>query len=273
MYVHVPVYCILPYLLCQSQLSSHSTLEVSFVNQSRRAQKWLANCIYAYLKAVAGTRATLSELRERCKAFNISGTYLLPLLFQERCDPFISLSLRLEKLGRTGIEPIDGFPNFKCNGSPEPHLITCSIMAAAIPFITVVEIVLVSTFLHLFFAFRDHQRRQGLPYPPGPKRWPIIGNLLDSPKQSQWITYTEMSKKHGLGDVIARCCIPFTETGFHVFQATFFTLKFLGRQSSCSVPFLRSKTYSRSVGKSSPIVLLCQCIECKHNPALLPLLD
>ncbi|KAN0135789.1 Cytochrome P450 [Lactarius tabidus] len=70
-------------------------------------------------------------------------------------------------------------------------------MAAAIPFITVVEIVLVSTILHLFFAFRDHRRRRGLPYPPGPKPWPIIGNLLESPKHSQWITYTEMSKKHG----------------------------------------------------------------------------
>jgi hypothetical protein len=68
---------------------------------------------------------------------------------------------------------------------------------ATIPLITVVDIVLVSTFLHLLFAFRDHLRRRGLPYPPGPKPWPIIGNLLNSPKGLQWTLYTEMSKKHG----------------------------------------------------------------------------
>ena len=76
----------------------------------------------------------------------------------------------------------------------------------AIHFITVVDIVLVFTFFHLLFAFRDHLRRRGIPYPPGPKPWPIIGNLLDSPKQSQWTTYTEMSKKYGLSDFFATWC-------------------------------------------------------------------
>ncbi|KAN0135790.1 Cytochrome P450 [Lactarius tabidus] len=114
-------------------------------------------------------------------AHNINRISFLPLSSQERDDPFISLSLQLEK----------------------PHLTTGSAMAT-IPFITVVDIVLVLTFLHLLFNFRVHRRRRGLPYPPGPKPWPIIGNLLDSPKQSQWITYTEMSKKYGLGFVVAR---------------------------------------------------------------------
>ena len=84
-------------------------------------------------------------------------------------------------------------------------------------FVTVVDIVLVSTFLHLLFAFRDHLRRRGLPYPPGPRPWPIIGNLLDSPKQSQWITYTEMSKKHGLGNSFSKWSTAFTENRFYVF--------------------------------------------------------
>ena len=91
----------------------------------------------------------------------------------------------------------------------------------AITFITVVDTIMVSLFFHLVFNFRDHIRRRGHPYPPGPKPWPIIGNLLDSPKQSQWTAYAEMSKEHGLSDVIAKYCTIFTETSFHVHQATF----------------------------------------------------
>jgi hypothetical protein len=67
-----------------------------------------------------------------------------------------------------------------------------------------VDIIMVSLFLHFLFSFRDHIRRRGYPYPPGPKPLPIIGNLLYSPKQSQWAAYAEMSKKHGLGDFMAR---------------------------------------------------------------------
>jgi hypothetical protein len=37
-------------------------------------------------------------------------------------------------------------------------------------------------FLYLLVHFRDRRRRGGLPYPPGPVSWPIIGNLLDIPK-------------------------------------------------------------------------------------------
>jgi len=76
-----------------------------------------------------------------------------------------------------------------------------------------VDIVMVSVFFPLLFAFRDHLRRRGSPYPPGPTPWPVIGNLLDIPKESQWIAYTEMSKKHGdilylqvFGQVIVVLC-------------------------------------------------------------------
>ena len=149
---------------------------------------------------------------------------------------------------------------------------------AVIPFITgvtVVDIVLATTFLNLLFTFRDYRRRRGFPYPPGPKPWPIIGNLLDSPKQSQWTTYTEMSKKHGLCDVVAKWCTSFAETSFHIFQAKFCIFKYSGRQSWCSVPSPRSKTYSKNGGKSTRIVLLCRCIICEYSiwsrhPALLP---
>jgi len=74
----------------------------------------------------------------------------------------------------------------------------------AFTFITVLEIVMILTFFNLLSAFRDRIRRRGLPYPPGPQPRPIIGNLLDSPKEAQWTAYTEMFKKHGSDDVVAR---------------------------------------------------------------------
>ncbi|KAI0291303.1 cytochrome P450 [Russula brevipes] len=55
--------------------------------------------------------------------------------------------------------------------------------------------------------------RRGHPYPPGPRRWPVLGNLLDVPRFSPWATYADMSKKHGdimcfqvLGQVIVVLC-------------------------------------------------------------------
>ncbi|KAI0311891.1 cytochrome P450 [Amylostereum chailletii] len=40
------------------------------------------------------------------------------------------------------------------------------------------------------------QQRQ-LPLPPGPKPWPIIGNLLDVPKVRPWEGYAEWGRKYG----------------------------------------------------------------------------
>src|SRR5713101_4696105 len=54
-----------------------------------------------------------------------------------------------------------------------------------------------SFFLFLLVKFRDNRRRRGLPYPPGPQSWPIMGNFLDVPIEKPWITYTDMSKKYG----------------------------------------------------------------------------
>jgi hypothetical protein len=37
---------------------------------------------------------------------------------------------------------------------------------------------------------------QGSP-PPGPKKLPILGNLLNMPKQRQWIAYQRWAKEYG----------------------------------------------------------------------------
>ncbi|KAI0278782.1 cytochrome P450 [Russula aff. rugulosa BPL654] len=60
-----------------------------------------------------------------------------------------------------------------------------------------VDALAISLFLYLLVTFRDRRRRKGLPYPPGPPSWPIIGCLFDIPKDKPWIAYTDMSKKYG----------------------------------------------------------------------------
>jgi hypothetical protein len=62
---------------------------------------------------------------------------------------------------------------------------------------TAFHILVASIFLYLLNTFRDYKRRRGLPYPPGPPSFPVIGNLLDVPKESPWAKYADASKKYG----------------------------------------------------------------------------
>ena len=65
------------------------------------------------------------------------------------------------------------------------------------PWVTGIDCLAASLFLYLFVTFRDHRRRRGVPYPPGPPPLPVIGNILDVPKRSAWVAYQTMSKKYG----------------------------------------------------------------------------
>jgi hypothetical protein len=81
-------------------------------------------------------------------------------------------------------------------------------------------LVLVSS-LAAFLAIRDYQRRRGLPYPPGPRPLPLIGNIFDIPKRFSWLSYLQFSKKHGM--IYLAVQGPLTEAmagdvlSFHVF--------------------------------------------------------
>ncbi|KAG1879784.1 cytochrome P450 [Suillus subluteus] len=40
-------------------------------------------------------------------------------------------------------------------------------------------------------------KKNPAPYPPGPRGWPLIGNVLDMPRVKPWLTFTEWGKKYG----------------------------------------------------------------------------
>ena len=83
------------------------------------------------------------------------------------------------------------------------------------------DILVIVTSLAAFWAIRDCQRRRRLPYPPGPRPLPLIGNLLDIPKEFSWLTFTELSKKHGMIYIAGKGLLTEQMTGdvlsFHVF--------------------------------------------------------
>ncbi|KAG2064898.1 cytochrome P450 [Suillus decipiens] len=40
-------------------------------------------------------------------------------------------------------------------------------------------------------------KKNPAPYPPGPRGWPLIGNVLDMPRIKPWLTFTEWGRKYG----------------------------------------------------------------------------
>ncbi|KAI0301726.1 cytochrome P450 [Multifurca ochricompacta] len=67
--------------------------------------------------------------------------------------------------------------------------------------LSIFDLVVLLSSLIAFQAVRDYRRRGGVPYPPGPRPLPVLGNLLHIPKEHSWLTYTQYSKKYG--DVIS----------------------------------------------------------------------
>ena len=63
---------------------------------------------------------------------------------------------------------------------------------------SIIDILVLVTSLGALLVIRDYQRRRRLPYPPGPRPLPLIGNLLDIPKEFSWLSYAQLSKKHGM---------------------------------------------------------------------------
>ncbi len=71
-------------------------------------------------------------------------------------------------------------------------------MTMAVTFLMfTLDILVIVSSIAAFFAIRDYQRRR-LPYPPGPRPLPFIGNLFDIPKEFCWLSYTQLSRINGM---------------------------------------------------------------------------
>ena len=51
--------------------------------------------------------------------------------------------------------------------------------------------------LYIRSLIRWRVRTRGLPFPPGPKQLPLIGNLFDMPKSHAWVVYRELCAQYG----------------------------------------------------------------------------
>lgn len=58
------------------------------------------------------------------------------------------------------------------------------------------DILLVLLALVLALAGRYRWRTTKLPLPPGPKGYPIVGNLFDMPFKEQWVRYCDWCKQY-----------------------------------------------------------------------------
>ncbi|KAF9498666.1 cytochrome P450 [Pleurotus eryngii] len=61
----------------------------------------------------------------------------------------------------------------------------------------VARLLAASLFFAIFIALRIKFRPRRLPLPPGPKGLPLVGNVLDMPKEQEWLTFAKWGEKWG----------------------------------------------------------------------------
>ena len=60
------------------------------------------------------------------------------------------------------------------------------------PVLTALSLLSLVLLSRLFFS------KKHAPLPPGPKRLPLIGNLLDMPSEQEWLTFAQWGEKWGM---------------------------------------------------------------------------
>ena len=66
--------------------------------------------------------------------------------------------------------------------------------AVPIPFVVIVLVLFVYV---RSFLDRKKLRTHGLPLPPGPKGWPVIGNMFDMQASQPWLAYRDLAVEYG----------------------------------------------------------------------------
>lgn len=59
------------------------------------------------------------------------------------------------------------------------------------------DILVLSLCLTIHYYYRHYHRRAQFPLPPGPKRWPLVGNAFSTPTSFAYKYYGMMAKKLG----------------------------------------------------------------------------
>lgn len=62
--------------------------------------------------------------------------------------------------------------------------------------ITYLDVLLIVASLLIVHKLVSRQK-QVAPFPPGPPRWPLLGNVLDMPTQYEWHKFAEWGQKYG----------------------------------------------------------------------------
>jgi hypothetical protein len=114
----------------------------------------------------------------------------------------LQLYLCFADLGRLSLALFIRHPIYNYDDRKVYHttLTRAAVLRPVMPVVSLVftiEILALLSSITAFLAIRDYQKRGGLPYPPGPRRLPLIGNLFDVPKEFSWLTFSRLSKKHG----------------------------------------------------------------------------
>ena len=74
------------------------------------------------------------------------------------------------------------------------------------PYFQLFAVSLLSAIVYLLLQRRQ---RPQLPFPPGPKGLPIFGNLLDLPKDNQWLGYQKLGQDIGKQKASLSAAVPY----------------------------------------------------------------